>query len=147
MPIRGASGEMSEIDKLYPRSDPVQSNLSDINEVRVVDPVTGGEKGSKLARFDLIPPEALWALAEVYGKGAEKYSERNWQRGYKWSLSVAALCRHLFQWIMGERYDKETGCHHLSQVAWHAFALYTFDMKGLGTNDVRQEIGDGGGVR
>ena len=48
-----------------------------MKEVRVVDPVTGGEKGAKLARFDLIPPEATWALAEHYGKGCAKYSDRN----------------------------------------------------------------------
>lgn len=36
---------------------------------------TGGQKGSKPARFDLIPTEPLWMLAELYGKGAEKYTK------------------------------------------------------------------------
>lgn len=105
-------------------------------EVRVVDPKTGGEKGSKLARFSLIPPEFLWALAEHYGKGAFKYADRNWERGYKWSLSLDALERHLTQWRMGEDLDPETGSHHLVAVAWHACALFVFWMRGLGTNDV-----------
>lgn len=43
-------------------------------EVRVTSE-TGASKGSKLARFDLIPQDALWELAEHYGKGAEKYDE------------------------------------------------------------------------
>lgn len=43
-------------------------------EVRVTDPETGGQKGQKPARFDLIPP-AIWEVAELYGKGAAKYTE------------------------------------------------------------------------
>jgi len=106
-------------------------------EITMTDPKTGGQKGSKLARFDLIPPDALWELAEVYGRGAEKYDDRNWEKGYKWSLNVAALQRHLHQWLMGEDVDPDTECMHMAQVAWHAFALLTFSMRGLGTNDVR----------
>lgn len=104
-------------------------------EVRVTDPKTGGEKGSKLARFDLVPPEASWALAEHYGKGCAKYADRNWEKGYKWGLSVAALERHLNQWKQGESYDKETGSHHLIACAWHCFALFVFEMRSLGTDD------------
>lgn len=111
--------------------------MAKLAEVRVTDPVTGGQKGTKLARFDLIPPEALWGLAEVYGKGCEKYADRNWERGYKWGLSVAALERHLNLWKRGESIDPETGCYHLLQVAWHAFALFTFQLRGLGVDDLR----------
>ena len=50
-------------------------------ETRVVSD-TGGEKGSKQARYDLIPAIPLDELARVYGRGAEKYLERNWERGY-----------------------------------------------------------------
>jgi Domain of unknown function (DUF5664) len=104
-------------------------------EVRVTDPTTGGEKGQKLARFDLIPTRALWLLAEVYGRGARKYADRNWERGYAWGLSMAALERHWNQWKSGESIDEETGAYHLAQVAWHAFALLTFQLCGLGTDD------------
>jgi hypothetical protein len=111
-----------------------------MDEVRIVDSTTGGEKGSKLARFDLIPPEAHWALAEVYGNGSKKYADRNWEKGYKWGLSVAALERHLNLWKRGESIDLETGCYHLMQVAWHAFTLFTYELRGLGTDDVRLKI-------
>jgi hypothetical protein len=104
-------------------------------EVRVKDPNTGGEKGSKLARFDLIPTRALWLLAEVYGRGARKYADRNWEKGYAWGLSIAALERHFNAWKAGETIDEETGCHHLAQVAWHAFTLLTFSYFGIGTDD------------
>lgn len=105
-------------------------------EVRVKDKKTGGEKGQKLARFSLIPPEFVWALAEHYGRGAAKYEDRNWERGYKWSLSMDALERHLQQFKMGEWLDAETGTPHIIAVAWHACALFIFKLRGLGTNDL-----------
>ena len=61
-------------------------------EIRVKN-ATGGEKGTKPARFDLIPPSALYALAEHFGKGAGKYADRNWELGVDWSLNYAALMR------------------------------------------------------
>jgi hypothetical protein len=108
-------------------------------EVRITDPTTGGQKGSKLARFSLIPRDFLWALAEHYGKGAQKYDDRNWERGYKWSLTLDALDRHLNAWLMGEDDDPETGSSHLIAVAWHVIALWWFHRHGKGTDDVRGE--------
>ena len=93
------------------------------DEVRTVDPDTGGEKGAKLARFDLIPVGPLWALAEVYGYGCKKYSDRNWEKGYKWSLSYAALQRHLSMFWDGHELDAESGLPHLAHAAWHCMAL------------------------
>ncbi len=98
----------------------------DQEEHRVTDPETGGEKNSKLARFDLIPTGPLWKLAEHYGEGAKKYDDRNWERGYRWSLSYAALNRHLNAWWDGEDFDEETGSNHMTAVLWHAMALLEF---------------------
>ena len=97
-----------------------------MSERRVVNAITGGAKGQKLARFDLVPSDALWALAEHYGKGAQKYDERNWERGYDWSLNFAAAQRHLWQFWDGEDVDGETGASHLIATAWHCFALFHF---------------------
>lgn len=94
-------------------------------EHRVVDPTTGGAKGSKDARFDLIPGDALLALAEHYGRGAKKYDARNWEKGYAWSLSFAAMQRHAWALWNGELIDDE-GFSHATAIAFHAFALYRF---------------------
>ena len=96
------------------------------DEVRVVDKDTGGEKGSKLARFDLLPADPLRQLAEHYGKGALKYDARNWERGYAWSLTYAALQRHANAFWSGEDIDPDSGSHHMVAVAWHALALVEF---------------------
>lgn len=91
-------------------------------EQMVVNEDTGGVKGSKDARFDLIPAFPLWCLAEHYGKGAKKYEERNWEKGLEYHLCFAAMLRHVTLWWLGEEEDNE-GFNHLSAIAFHAFAL------------------------
>jgi uncharacterized HAD superfamily protein len=107
-----------------------------VGEVRSVSS-TGGEKGTKLARFDLIPAEPMWKLAELYGQGAKKYSDRNWERGYEWSKSYAAMQRHLnlfWQGIDNDEHEEScaadcvthTGLPHLVCAQWHCMALLEF---------------------
>lgn len=66
---------------------------------------TGGQKGVKLARFDLIPAGPLQRLAEHFGKGARKYAEHNWRKGYEWSKSYSAMIRHQNEFWAGRDYD------------------------------------------
>lgn len=96
-------------------------------EVTIEDPKTGGKKGQKLERFDLIPVHPLEELARVYGKGAQKYDDDNWRKGYSWRLSFGAMMRHAWKFWRGESIDSETGCHHLAMVAWHCFTLMWFE--------------------
>lgn len=94
-------------------------------EVRKVSS-TGGEKGQKEARYDLLPGKSLELLARLYGRGAGKYEDRNWERGYDWSLSFAALQRHIWQFWNGEDLDEEMGMPHVACAIFHAFALLEF---------------------
>jgi hypothetical protein len=96
------------------------------DEIRVIDPDTHAEKGMKLERFDLLPVLPLTAVARHYGIGAAKYSERNWERGYDWSLSFAAMMRHAFAFWGGEDIDPENDSPHLAAVVFHAFALMEY---------------------
>src|SRR5690606_30532164 len=68
----------------------------------------------------------LRLLAEHYGKGAEKYDDHNWRKGYDWSLSFAALMRHAWAFWNGEDNDAETGSPHMAAVAFHALAMLEF---------------------
>ena len=104
-------------------------------EVRVTDPETGGQKGRKPERWDLLPYAALDELARVYAFGAEKYEAHNYLRGYAWSLSLGALQRHVSRWAQGVDTDDETGLHHLAHAAWHCLALLMFAHHDLGTDD------------
>lgn len=116
---------------------------------------TGGQKGVKLERFDLIPAGPLAELARHYGAGAKKYAEHQWRQGYEWSKSIAAIGRHYTAFMGGEDYDRcppsgegcsfvthegepfedyisgetcynHTGSHHMICVAWHSFLLVEF---------------------
>ncbi len=94
-------------------------------EIRTVSS-TGGEKGIKPQRYELIPAGPLARLAELYGFGAEKYAANNFRRGYEFSKSFASLMRHAQLFWSGEDDDQETGLPHMAAVAFHAFALMEF---------------------
>lgn len=87
---------------------------------------TGAEKGTKDARYDLIPVPALDYLARLYGIGARKYAEHNWRLGYDWSKSYAAAQRHMNAFWQGEDIDPETQVPHVINAAFHMFALATY---------------------
>lgn len=116
---KGTDPDQDVWDLLDGKGDPLQ-------EHRVTDPTTGGEKGSKIVRTDLIPVGPLTSLATLYGLGARKYAERNWEKGYAWSLSYGALLRHALAYWGGEDLDPELGINHMACVAFHAFAMIEF---------------------
>lgn len=96
---------------------------------------TGGQKGRKPARMDLVPPGPLLELSKVYGFGATKYDDHNYIKGYDWSLSYGAMLRHLMAWSSGEDTDPESGRMHLAHAAWHCFCLMLFSQEGIGNDD------------
>jgi 5'(3')-deoxyribonucleotidase len=126
-----------EIDRT--EAAPTTADLGILGEVRIVDPKSGGEKGQKLARFDLLPPDALDAVATHFGLGARKYADRNWERGYAWGLSYGAALRHLNLFWAGEDYDHDPSLGqpspHLAAAAFHILALLAFQKRGIGTDD------------
>jgi hypothetical protein len=89
--------------------------------------------GGKL-RYDLLPSDALAELVRVYGIGAAKYGDRNWENGMDWGRVYAAMLRHSQRWWGGERDDPEDGQHHLASVAWCALTLLAYELRGVGTD-------------
>ena len=95
---------------------------------------TGGRKGQKLARHDLLDPGVMDAIARQFGRGAHKYGDRNYQKGYNWSLSYAAAQRHLNAFWGGEDWDHDPFWeleglgvpHHLDAACFHIMALREF---------------------
>jgi len=74
-------------------------------------------------RYDLITPFATEQMAKVMTKGAEKYAERNWEKGMKWSKVLASMKRHISAFERGEDYDKETNLLHMAHVMCNAHFL------------------------
>lgn len=95
------------------------------DEVRTTSS-TGGQKGVKAQRYDLLPKPGLDAIAEVYAFGAEKYADHNWRKGYEWGKSYAALMRHMTAFWEGETNDPESGLPHVAHAGFHVLTLLTW---------------------
>ena len=106
-----------------------------MSETRITSE-TGGQKGVKEARFDLIPPDFLEEVAKVYGFGEKKYPDvngwPNWRNGYDWRFTYGALHRHISAFWQGEDVDPESGKHHLAHAAWHLATLFVFSTHDFG---------------
>lgn len=74
-------------------------------------------------RYDLVPAFAQEQYARVLTYGANKYEERNWERGMKWSKVLASLERHLAAIKRGEDIDPESGELHSAHVMCNAAFL------------------------
>lgn len=86
----------------------------------------GQRKNEGKLRYDLIHPVANKGLVSVLTKGAEKYAERNWEKGMKWSKVIASLKRHLAAIEQGEDYDEETGELHADHLQANAHFLSSY---------------------
>ena len=114
---------------------PVANNLAELEQILeavehcrdladlppAAEPV--GRKNHKPVRIDLLPPDALFELGRVFDFGADKYEPNNYRHGYAYSLSMAALLRHVFQFQAGEDNDEESGHSHLAHAAFHCLAI------------------------
>ena len=81
--------------------------------------------GSKL-RYDLIPTKPIQDLAEVFTFGAQKYADRNWEKGLEWGRLYAAAHRHLAAFWSGQDLDEESALPHLAHAVWNLVALLEY---------------------
>lgn len=108
----------------------------DARRIYTADASQGLRYDDSKNRMELIPPEWIEALGEVLTKGARKYADRNWEKGMAWSKMIGCTFRHMMKFLRGERYDAETGCHHLAHAAWNLLALMSYDVRGIGADDL-----------
>lgn len=76
------------------------------------------EPNNGRGRYDLISPIALKALAIHYERGAEKYVDRNWEKGLPLSRHLNSALRHLQNYLSGDREED-----HLSACVFNCFAI------------------------
>ena len=60
-------------------------------------------------RLDLIPPEALLELGEVFGEGAIRHGDENWKKGMPNSVVINHMLRHLLLYMKGDRDEPHMG--------------------------------------
>ena len=96
-------------------------------------------------RIDLIPAEAIFAIAEIMTYGVKKYEDRNWEKGMKWGRVFSALMRHMWAWwgaktttktnfLFGDL-DIETEKSHLWHAACCIIFLISFEERNIGEDD------------
>lgn len=92
---------------------------------------------SKKRRYDLIPPEVLEALAEVYASGAVLHGDHNWlDKPYTWVDRWASAERHSWDWRAGHDLDPDgTGLKNAEQALWNWACLVTYIRRGIGKDD------------
>jgi len=85
-------------------------------------------------RLGLFPTEAILAGGRALTYGVDKYADYNYKQGegLDWNRYYDALLRHLFAWIGGEEYDKESGLRHTDHVMACAAMLSDAVESGIG---------------
>lgn len=110
-----------------------------------IPPSEGVKHDSGKARIELVPPELVFAVANILTFGAIKYADRNWELGMSWGRVFGAMMRHLWAWWGGkgpttksflfDELDAETGMSHL----WHAACclafLIAYEERSVGKDD------------
>ena len=104
----------------------------DLNPIKI-EKTFGTKYDDGKFRFDLIPADALEEVARIYTIGANKYGDRNWEKGLSYGRLFAAMMRHAWAWWKGERFDesskfKDTPINHLASVIFCALALLHYDL-------------------
>lgn len=77
---------------------------------------TGAVRSSdcRKARYDLITPIGLRALAETYAEGAEKFGEGNWENGMPVTDMLNHALTHIYAFLGGDRSED-----HLGHASWN----------------------------
>jgi hypothetical protein len=105
-------------------------------EERQMGNSTAGRFNEDKTRYDLVAPFAMEQLARVYTYGTIKYDDDNWWKGLKWKKDVlGCIFRHVWKWVRGEKYDDESGLHHLAHAAWNCFTLMEYERHDIGVDD------------
>lgn len=105
-----------------------------MTKVKVNKEVANKFDGDK-PMIDLVPPEAIVAIAEALTMGAKKYGKHNWLNGMEWSRVYAAAQRHLLSWQQGIDTDEESGMNHLNHALTNIAFLLTYQSRGIGEDD------------
>lgn len=83
-------------------------------------------------RYDLVPPHAIKAIADVLTYGADKYAPNSWQTVSDGETRyTAAMMRHFEAYREGEELDPETGKSHLSHCLCNLTFLLWFQQNRL----------------
>lgn len=135
----------TELEEQIDTNDtPIPLERKEVQPEEVVYDQSGAVKyDGKKPRPDLIPAEVIFAMGHLFGYGANKYSDRNWEKGMDWGRVYGALNRHLWSWWSGEDKDPESKKSHLWHAACCLSMLVAYEQRGTGTDTrpIKQQEG------
>lgn len=85
-----------------------------------------------------LPLEAMAAAAASFEYGANKYSDRNWEKGLPWQQLIDSLKRHIDDFERGKDYDDAedgSGLHQVCMIMASAMMLTTSVIRDIGEDD------------
>lgn len=106
-------------------------NLADSGGRREFDTGAVRDMEEGKGRCDLLPACALLRLAKHYEAGAQKYDDRNWEKGIPISVMIDSAMRHLLKYMDGQ--DDED---HLTAVAWNILGAMWMEEKKPDLQDI-----------
>lgn len=110
------------INTIVTETTETMSNMIDPFEPQPAQSRKNDRKDGKV-RMELLPLDALEAVAKVYTFGATKYAPNTWRQLEDGSERYkAALLRHMTAEYKGEELDPESGLPHIYHEAWNALA-------------------------
>jgi len=112
----------SHATPLYPGTNREGDNMHDSGERQHFDTGAIRDTATGKGRFDLLSPEVLFRLARWTEEGAQKYTDRNWEKGMPISRCYDSAMRHLVKYLAG--WDDED---HLAAVVWNVMAIMHFE--------------------
>lgn len=104
-------------DKCYEYSD-YEYKFS-IDSSKFLNNSSGRKDDNGKLQLNLIPPEVIEMLGEIYTYGANKYGAGNWEKGFEEGRLIAAGRRHDLAIAKGERLDPDSGLSHAAHAAWN----------------------------
>jgi len=85
-----------------------------------------------------LPLEALAAAAASFEYGAQKYADRNWEKGLPWQQMIDSLKRHVEDFERGKDYDDAedgSGLHQVCMIMASAMMLTASVIREIGEDD------------
>lgn len=84
-------------------------------------------------RVDLVEPSFIMTIGKImtYGIEEQGYVEGSWREvPDPINRYYAALMRHILAWRDGEKYDPQSGYHHLAHAGANVMILLWFEIRG-----------------
>lgn len=87
-------------------------------------------------RWDLMPVEAMEEVIKVFGFGATKYGDFNWQKNDAELMRLSAsVDRHHNDWKKGRKLDHESGLYELAHMVTTGLMLLHHEVMGTGIDN------------